>query len=49
MHQPYANPNKELCRHEYVVGKTEKVDIEKFDEIELNKAVSALQIRLPIK
>lgn len=49
LNQPYANPNKELCRHEYVVGKTEKVDIEKFDEIELNKAVSALQIRLPIK
>ena len=49
LNQPYANPDKLLSRHEYVVGKTEKTDIEKFDEIKLNNAVSTLKIRLNIK
>ena len=49
LNQPYANPDKLLTRHEYVVGKTEKTDIEQFDEIKLNNAVSTLKIRLNIQ
>lgn len=46
LNQPYANNDKLLTRRDYVVGETESVDIDVFSEIELQKAVSPLQIKL---
>lgn len=48
LNQPYANSDKLLTRHEYKVGKTENIDINPFSEIELQKAVSPLMIKLNI-
>lgn len=49
LNQPYANPDPLLRRFEYKVGNSEGNDINPFDEIELQKAVSPLGINLKIK
>lgn len=49
LNQPYANKEALLTRHEYIVGKTEDIDINPFNEIELQKQLSPLKIRLNIK
>ena len=46
LNQPYANADKLLARKEYEVSKTEAVDIDTFSEIELQKAVSPLKIKI---
>ena len=46
LNQPYANTDKNLMRRDYIVGKTENVDINTFSEVELQKAVSPLQIKI---
>ena len=49
LNQPYLNRDTNLNRLEYKVGKTESIDINSFDEIELQKVISPLKIMLNIK
>lgn len=48
LNQPYVHSDKSLTRHEYVIGpnSADKTDIHPFSEVELQKALSPLQIRL---
>ena len=46
LNQPYASTDKLLTRREYIVGKTEDIDINTFSEYELQKAVSPLKISI---
>ena len=48
LNQPYVNADKNLCRHEYRVGVTESTDIDVFSEIELQRCLEPLKIRLNI-
>ena len=49
LNQPYANTDKLLTRHEFQVGKSTEDDIHPFNEIELQKALQPLQIKLNIR
>lgn len=46
LNQPYVGNSELLTRHAYRVGKTEDVDITTFSEIELQKVLNPLKIRL---
>lgn len=46
LNQPYVGSSDILTRHAYRVGKTEAVDIGTFSEVELQKVLNPLKIRL---